>query len=330
MDVNVTMPLMKLLAGNLRDAYALGMIECGQPDIDDFIRSAAASWNTTAGQVSEYEQSMLRTKNEFHSRFRPIQAFRGRNIPFCNVLRLGAFSAYWLDELIPSRGDDAERAKDRITGISAQRTPATPGDIGKLRDSFIRLNTWIKRSGSAHGRSGVSIPIGQLVDPAARPFWVGGRVNRPELSAQYWRDRLGLVHVSAGRRCCEELLVRMRFVASMAAEDLPRERHLEHRDSNRTSLWMFRPSVVHGGNRRFVQGVAADRKTRPARRGSTRDLSTIDYLEGERELLLLTGEIAGARLVGLDLLDGFADTHAALDSDDDAFVQTIARQRGWT
>lgn len=105
---------MKLLACNLRDAYALGMIECGQPDINDFIRSAAASWNASAEQESEYEQKMLRTKTEFHEKFRPIQAFRGRNVPFCNVLRLGDFSEYWINELISSGGDDAEHAGKQV------------------------------------------------------------------------------------------------------------------------------------------------------------------------------------------------------------------------
>lgn len=321
---------MELLAGNLREAYALGMIACSRSGIDDFIVSAAATWNAATEQDTEYGRVMQRMKTQFHTGFRPIQAFRGRNIPFCSVMSLGDFSAFWLDELNPAPGDGAEPAKNQIAAISMQTAPATADDTAKLQDGFVRLNAWIKRSGSVRGRSGIMIGIGALLDPSARPFWVGGRVNRPAQSAQYWRDRLGLVHVRVGSRCCKELLVRMRFVAGMAADDLPRKRHLEHRAGNPNLLWMFRPSVVHGGNRRFVQGVAADRTTRPARRGSTRDISTIDYLEGERELLLLAGEIADARLVGLDLLDGFADTDAALDSNDDAFVQAIARQRGWT
>lgn len=115
----------------------------------------------------------------------------------------------------------------------------------------------------------------------------------------------------------------------MANEELPRAAHLEHRGRNPNSLWLFRPSVLHGGNKRFVQGVAADRAGRVARRGSTRDISSTDYLEGERELLLLAGEIAAARLVGVDLLDGFADMNAGRDNDDETFVDSIARQRDW-
>ena len=114
----------------------------------------------------------------------------------------------------------------------------------------------------------------------------------------------------------------------MANELLPPTEHLEHRGRNPHSLWLFRPSILHGGNKRFVQGVAADREGRPARRGSTRDLSTDDYPEGERELLLLAGEIANARLVGLDLFDGFADINKR-DHDDHAFVESIARQLTW-
>jgi len=273
---------------------------------------------------------MSNTKREFDRQFRPIQAFRGKAIPFCNVMGMGIFSRYWLDTLEPALGDpDAGHAKDQITKLANETTPASASALTQLQESFLRLNQWIKNAGGDRSRRGVTVSIGQLLDPATRPFWVGGRVQKPHSSAQYWRDRLGLIHVSAGKRCCRDLLVRLKFVAMMANEELPRAAHLEHRGRNPNSLWIFRPSVLHGGNRRFVQGVAADRAGRAARRGSTRDLSSSDYFEGERELLLLAGEIANARLVGIDLFEGFADINLGRDDDDHAFVESIARQRAW-
>ncbi len=320
---------MRLLIHNLHDARKLGMIDCNDTDFSDYLTIINSNWDHTADQNREYDNWMKKTKQKFDQQFRPVQAFRGKAIPFCNVLRMTPFVRYWLDTLEPGLGDlEAGKAKDQITKLERNSAPISSTELAHLQESFLRLNLWIKNSGSSRNK-GVHISIGQLLDPATRPFWIGGRVNKPETSAQYWRDRLGLIHVSAGSKSCGDLLVRMRFVATMANDKLPRLEHLQHWKQNPKLLWAFRPSVLHGGNRRFVQSIAADRMGRVARRGSTRDISSIQYLEGERELLLLAGEIANARLVGLDLLHGFADINSKIDNDDSTFVESIARQRSW-
>lgn len=324
-------PLLRLIVGNLRKAHTLGMIACGDTDISNQVTNLEADWNSAAVQNDEFERCMRETKSAFDRQFRPIQAFRGRMVPFCNVMRLSTFSDYWLDQLDPSVSDpDADAAKEEIKKQAAVSTTASVVELQRLSDSFIRFNQWIANPSGGRENRGITVTIGQILDPTIVTFWVGGRVLSNITSAQFWRDRLGLIGTTAGARACGNMLVRLRFVAKLADEELPRDAHLEHRSRNQMSSWLFRPSVLHRGNRRFVQGVAADRTNRPARRGSTRDLSVAgNYREGERELLLLTGELAEARLLGVDLLDGFADSNPGRDDNDHDFVENIARQHAW-
>jgi len=193
---------MRLLVGNLREAHDLGMIDCDDKAIADYLASINTDWINTLDQAEEFRRWMSNTKREFDRQFRPIQAFRGKVIPFCNVMTMGAFSKYWLDtaELDPKSGDpDAGHAKDQITKLANETTPASASALTQLQEFFLRLNQWIKNAGSDRSRRGVTVSIGQLLDPATRPFWVGGRVQKLHSSAQYWRDRLGLIHVSAGK-----------------------------------------------------------------------------------------------------------------------------------
>ena len=323
------MPLRKLIAGNLREAHKLGMIECNAEAIEDSIAVIESEWDTTNSKENEYAKWMENAKREFHQKFRPIQAFKGKTIPFCNIMQLKQFSQYWLENLEPSMSDrEAGRAKDQITVLAVEEIPASEDSLILLQECFLRLNQWLKKHTGGR-RQGIPIEIGLFLNPAARPFWVGGNVNKPNITAQYWRDRLGLIHISAKTKSCRELLVRLRFVAKMADDVLLRNEHLEHRHRHSEMLWVFRPSILHQGNARFVQGVMSDRMSRPAHRGSTRDISSDHYFEGERELILLTGERASARLIGVDLLDGFASNNPALDDDDHGFVKCIAQQRGW-
>lgn len=44
----------------------------------------------------------------------------------------------------------------------------------------------------------------------------------------------------------------------------------------------------------------------------------------------MTGEIAYAQLVGLDLLEGFPEYIPTRDDDDLKFLQSIATQRAWS
>ena len=204
------MPLRRLLAGNLREAHKLGMIECDIKAIEDCIALVEADWDVTNSKENEYAKWMENAKREFHQKFRPIQAFRGKTIPFCNVMQLKAFSQYWLENLDPGLGDrEAGRAKDQITRLVEEKNPASEDSLNQLRDCFLRLNQWVKPIGGR--KRGIPIEIGLFLNPAERPFWIGGRVNKPEILAQYWRDRLGLVHISTNTKSCQELLVRLRF-----------------------------------------------------------------------------------------------------------------------
>ena len=323
------MPLRRLLAGNLREAHKLGMIECAIEDIEDCIALVEASWDST--NVKEFKQWMEKIGNKFHKQFRPIQAFKGKSIPFCNIMRLGIFSKYWLETgaVEPSPDDqDAILAKERIVKLAEETNPVSKDSQDQLEGDFVRLNQWIKKHEGGR-KQGVLIELGPFLERADRLFWIGGRVNKPDISAQYWRDRLGLIHFSENTQLPQELLVRLRFTAIMANSVLPRNEYLEHRRNHPNQMWVFRPSIVHNGNKRFVQGVSADRISRPAHRGSTRDISSIHYLEGERELILLTGELANARLIGIDLLNGFAHKINKFEDDDNSFVDTIAHHRGW-
>lgn len=318
------MPLRELIAGNLRDAHKLGMIECEKDAIEEFLANVCVNWNRA--NDGEYADWMRNLKNQFDQSFRPIQAFKGRTIPFCNVMQLGVFSNRWLANF-PIIDPEVSRARDKIAKLATETVPASKTSLGQLHDSLLRLNQWFRSARGGRSR-GVSIPIRSCIDTATRPFWIGGRVNKPVTSAQYWRDRLGLIQLSAPAGSCQDCLVRLRFITTLSDDILPRDGHIEHSRRNKESLWVIRPGVVHEGNERFVQGVSADRTTRPSRRGSTRDISSDKYLEGEREMLLLTGEIGQVRLIAIDLLDDFPRRNVR-DDNDHGFVKSISHQLGW-
>jgi len=70
-------PLLKLIIGNLRKAYLLGMIECDELYIDDYVNSVINGWNSATIQEDEYKQWMANVNKVFLQRFRPLQAYKG-------------------------------------------------------------------------------------------------------------------------------------------------------------------------------------------------------------------------------------------------------------
>ena len=99
------MPLMCLLLGNLHEARNLGMIDCTDVDFYKYLTEINKYWDCKADQHKEYDKWMQITKQTFDRHFRPLQAFRGRTVPFCNLIPMSFFVKFWLDQLEPGYGD---------------------------------------------------------------------------------------------------------------------------------------------------------------------------------------------------------------------------------
>ncbi len=254
------------------------------------IKEMCNGWNCGTDQHKEYSEWMKTIRRKFHQQFRPIQAHRGKQVEFCSVMSLRIFADAWADELLA--GSAANSQLKLIQDLAQDSRQASDKDIQALTRSFREINKWIQKFGRLNNRSGIGVTIGTILDPERWSCWVGNFPANKALSAQHWRNRLGLIHITGNDgHACGRLLVRLRFAAAMADHALPDD-YIGHRNKHSNALWLFRPGVVHGGNRRFVQGVSADQPGQPACQGKTRDLSTAHYLEGEDELLLLAGEKA--------------------------------------
>ena len=323
------MPLLRLTKNNLSDAHSLGMLECSLDQVEQLHADLEQSWAKTLRDKKAYDQLMGDLKRRLDRNFRPIQAFKGRTIPFCNVLTVGSWCDYWRSGLPPPLpGSSLEQALSTISKLVSTSTTPTSTESDQLKHAFFNLDQWLRQPRGSGRPPGIEVDIGLLLNAGKRTMWVGGKVLKPNLNAQYWRDRLGLIHLGGNTGDCKDFFIRMRFMASLTDQTLNRDRYIEHKNRVRGSVWLYRPSVTDCGNTRFVQMVRVDRATRPSRRGSTRDISTKAYLEGERELLLMVEETARIRLIGIDFLDGIphSNTH---DNDHNVFVEAIAEMNHW-
>jgi len=210
----------------------------------------------------------------------------------------------------------------RILELCKTTKPASLDDFAQLDECFIKIGNWVSEM-----NNGIAVRIGAILDDVfiPRQLWVSADQDNTELSAQFWRDQLGLIHINTqDPLMCQERLVRLKFTVQVPDDELPRDRHLDHRSVMDTLLWLFRPSVVHLGNRRFVQGMSLDKASNPNITGRTRVLSSA-YPEGENELLLLAGAASSCRLTDINLLNGFACKNQ-LDDDDNIFINSICKQ----
>ena len=329
----MTSPLLRLLGQNLLACQSLEMLDATPVDLQVHVDAMAAGWDAGAnlpGQRAQFESSWQTIQSTFAHRFRPIQAFRNCTVPLTNVMRVESFANRWLPRLHPRATGDRSLIDAWRLIENHVRSPRamTSTEGGELSDAFLRLNAWVSSISGSRGRRGLSLRLGTLLRPEY-PFWVCRQGGLTQTGAQFWRDRLGLIHIDEGSRRAADLLIRVRFSAELDPGHLDRNDHLSHRAAHRHGLWLFRPSVMHANNVRFVQGVRADRKGRPARRGATRDISNTRYPEGDRELLMLAGELADSRMWGFDLLQDFAQSNPALDLDDGGFVSSVAAQLNW-
>lgn len=319
-------PLLKLIIGNIRFAYFLGMIECNESWIETYVEKITNEWNHSKSQETEYTSWMKDVKTQLFKQFRPLQSFKGETVLIRNVLKLGDFSTYWLDPWIrPMNGTDEYKARNEIIKWCEEETPVSKDELVNLNNHFDKLNKWI-----ASTNTGVPIRIGSILDsPDPRKLWASIDTTNSEISAQFWRDRLGLIHIGMDNPVesnypFRELLVMQELTIELPNDELPREQHLEHRKDKASLLWLFRPSVVHLGNKRFVQGVLSDNSEPLSKTGRTRVLSP-DYPEGEKELLLLAGDTAQCHINNIYLLDGFVHKKD-LDNEDEKFINAISTQ----
>src|SRR5262245_51507731 len=132
-------PLLRLLSGNLQNALELGLIESSADAISDYNARLMSSWNYSVSQEDEFLSQMRSVRRSFHRQFRPIQGFRGRTIPFCNVLKMEHFGKYWAKTLRPGPSDDAaEVARTNIERAAVESSTATDESILELRTNFLR------------------------------------------------------------------------------------------------------------------------------------------------------------------------------------------------
>jgi len=237
-----------------------------------------------------------------------------------------------------SFGRFANKFEDEIAAPKASSSlrsllgrPA-PDALPEARRTCLDFST---RFGSILGGAAVGrrIRAGTVGIGAGRRTWIAPPPSaRATNNAQYWRDRLGLIHVQTSAvPLVGNALVRVEFQIETSREKVNRKDWKGTLSRHADGLWVIRPTMVHEGNQRFVQAHSADdeKRTRARAHGMTRDLGSPRHLPGEREVLLICGTAATIRFSSVTLLEGMAGEMSARDNTDQHFAEQIASERGW-
>jgi hypothetical protein len=322
-------PLLNLLKGNLQDAQTLHLLAPESSEIDDFLDKVNKGWPTElapSAQLSGYQNSMLFALSTLTRSHRPLQALQGEKVRLVTVRPFSRF-VQWATIL----QSDADRFGLRKLCELAVDPMNCKSDLnfGRAGDACIALNDQFGVS-SRGGRRGSFLPAAEI-QPKRLSFWVGRPTSDPSLqTAQYWRDKLGLIDIQGLAPKVGNLLVRIELGVDLAASALPPIDSSAHVLRENDGIWLVRPTMVHLGNQRFVQRHLADTDTsRPDTHGRTRDLSSSVFQAAELELMLIYGARAKLEFVSVELLSGFADQNTSMDNSDERFAEIIGKERGW-
>jgi hypothetical protein len=321
----ITLPLLKLFVENLTDAQALGLIDTTNPDVGRFVTNTRTKWDKDPSsdvQVQTYNNHMLNAKQLISHAHIPLQAHRGKRIRVTHVRPFGRF-ADWITKITGERDTFDFKSLRTLDGLK-------PENVNKASEACLRLSNKFGVSHAAGKGRGKLFRV-QSIQPIDYSFWVGNNATkRHQIDAQYWRDKLGLIHLAGqSKPSIADKLVKVELEIETSNTLLNKGDLRTQLDREPTGVWLIRPAPVHRGNHRFVQRHKLDYLGAPSRQGRTRDLSSTFFEPSERESLLVYGNLATIRFRGVELLTGYPVACSGKDNSDLAFVTAISKERGW-
>ena len=314
-------PLRSLFLGNLRDALTLGLVADSASQTTAFLNRTDASWSDAAdaeAQETHYKTQMTAARAALDALHRPIC---DANISIvATVMDFGAFATSYAPEIT-------------LDAMKAQFTWLTALDAADA-DAWHEARATCLECSANYGH-GAAMGNGTVkafkLSLNARSTWTAPSPLVLERSAQFWRDRLGLIYfqtlISA---TLGKALVRVQFEIDLTSPPIDRNDWKAFKRNNPDHVWLMRPTVVQEGNRRFVQSHPEDAPTGACCvHGRTRDLGSPTSDTGERELLLICGDSARMRFHSVELLDGIPGELIGRDNSDEHFVKNVTSERGW-
>lgn len=319
LPMTATPPLLALMVANLEDAVALGLIDSPTDETASWCTQLAESWPTPAvaneaAQHEHFRDKMHEARSSFDRGHRPWCAAPRRERQVATVMPFMRFADHYAGQIA------------RIPAVDLKRLADESADAYHLAEA----QTECVRFSSLFGTTGTAHPKGKRVrakdlDLHVRQPWMAPppKVTASTL-AQHWRDRLGLVNLqSEATPKVGHALVRVVFECQLHST-IDRHDWKTHLRNHPEGVWLVRPTMVHGGNKRFVQAHQHDRAGKQAYRfGKTRNLASKAFVSAESESLLVCGELSELRFLSVQLLDGIPGEDGVRDNSDATFVRRI-------
>jgi hypothetical protein len=329
-------PLLKLICFNIQDACNIGLLDGSATSVRQFIDQTRTSWPVGASdaeQLLAFNKQMFNAKSLLLKSFRPRVAFKGETLKITTVKQFKRF-APWAPII------SGDTSFDNLQGIAELDAPISDSDSDPVRQENLKqaLNECLRFTNNFGedsvntGRMGVAFNA-RDIQPSAFPFWVGmqGGTEQTGQSAQFWRDRLGMVHIkSMPNPKIADCLVRLQFLVTTSSIDPDPKNFTDQIEKEANGAWLIRTGMTHHGNQRFVQAHSLD--SNPSARiehGRTRDLAHPQFAALERELILAYGSNAELRFASVEMLDGIPKEISKRNNNDDNFVSLIGIERGW-
>lgn len=324
-------PLHKLIEGNFSDSVALGLIDDSGGGGARFWNLQSANWESDLAenkQQEHFKKCMGDALAELDSLHRPLAAASARLRKIATVMTLRSFGRYYELQI-------ASNASWLFLKSMTEVSVTIP-------DAWVEARNYCMRYSAQFGTTtgaGVfpSIDVKALGLTGSRKVWIAPptRSGRKRASAtnasQYWRDRLGLIYLSApASPTMGDALVRLQFWVRPSKIKIDRTNWKSFCQNHPSELWLIRPTMVHEGNRRFAQGHDMDGPVSVGRKfGKTRDLDSPTHAAGEQEMLLICGDTAQIKFGGIELLEGIPAEVPTRDNSDAKFVANLSAERGW-
>lgn len=312
-------PLLTLMVANLEDAVALGLIDSPTHATTSWRTGLAGGWPTPAvaddaRQNEHFQDKMHEARSTFDREHRPWGATPQRGRQVATIMSFTRFANSYAGPIARPHAQDLKRLVSE---------PAGADQLAEAQTECVRFSSFFGTTGTSHPR-GKRVRAKDLGLHDRQPWMAPPPKASASTIAQHWRDRLGLVHLqSESTPLVGHALVRLVFECRVHSS-IDRHDWKAHVRANPEGVWLVRPTMVHGGNKRFVQSHQHDKTGKPAYRfGKTRNLASKAFAAAESESLLICGELSELRFLSVKLLDGIPGEEGGRDNSDATFVHNI-------
>lgn len=312
-------PLLTLMVANLEDAVALGLIDSPSRETASWCTQLVDGWPSLAvaddaAQNAHLLNKMHEARSSFDRSHRPWGAAAQRVRQVATVMSFTRFVTDYAGPIARPHALDLKRLLLKA---------ADPDQLADAQAECVRFSALFGASGTAFA-GGKRVRAKDLGLHARQPWMAPPPRASASPAAQHWRDRLGLVNLqSVATPLIDHALVRLVFECRIHSM-IDRHDWKGHVVRHPEGVWLVRPTMVHGGNKRFVQSHQQDKSGKQAYRfGKTRNLASKTFAPAERESLLICGDLSELRFISVQLLDGIPGEVDGRDNSDATFVQRI-------